>query len=61
MIIVGRENSQIDEPTNRSRASTGNAATEKIWTAAELLADEELWRVTDSSEDDDSNSEQPNK
>ena len=34
-----------------SRASTNQAATEKIWTAEELLADEELWRVTDSSED----------
>ena len=45
--------SQLDRPSE-SRASTDQAATEKIWTAEEILADDELWRVTDSSEDDDS-------
>lgn len=49
--------SQIDRNA-QSRASSGHAATEKIWTEAELLADDDLWRVTDSSEDDESADDQ---
>lgn len=45
--------SQLDRPSV-SRASTDHAGTEKIWTAEEILADDELWRVTDSSEDEES-------
>ena len=47
----------IDRQT-RSRATTNrNNDPEKVWTTEEILADEDLWRVTDSSEDEDSQEE----
>lgn len=44
----------------RSRATTAMKGTEdpdKVWTAEEILADEELWRVTDSSEEESAEEE----
>ena len=40
----------IDRKT-QSRATSKQYDPEKIWTEEEILADEDLWRVTDSSED----------
>ena len=34
-----------------SRGGSSHAPNDKIWTEEELLADEELWRVSDSDED----------
>ena len=41
----------VDRQT-RSRVTTKRGEEEKVWTTDEILADEELWRVTDSSEDE---------
>ena len=44
-----------------SRAETGKHDAEKIWTAEEILADEDLWKVTDSSEESSSEHEEEKK
>ena len=57
----GDDADEIIDRKTRSRATTNKAAAmdpDKIWTTEELLADEDLWRVTDSSEDDSAEEEQ---
>jgi hypothetical protein len=46
---------QLADRKTESRASSKREADdEKIWTADEILADSDLWQVTDDSEDEES-------
>ena len=53
---IGEEADYVDRKT-QSRATT-NHDPDKIWTTEEILADEELWRVTDSEGDEESEIEE---
>ena len=41
----------VDRKTGSRATSKGAHDPDKIWTTAEILADEDLWHVTDSSEE----------
>lgn len=43
-----------DRKTRSRATSNRDKDTDKVWTTAEILADKELWEVTDSSGDSDS-------
>ena len=51
----------VDRKTGSRASSTrpkGVDDPDKIWTVEEILADEEIWRVTESSEDEQSAEEE---
>ena len=46
-----KDEDYVDRQT-QSRATSKQGGEEKVWTTDEILADDELWRVTDSSDDE---------
>ena len=46
------EEELVDRKTGSRATSKASHDPDKIWTTAEILADEDLWHVTDSSEDE---------
>ena len=45
-----REDDYVDQKTGSRATSNRNGGDDKIWTEQEILNDEDLWRVSDSSE-----------
>lgn len=55
------EDNYNDRKTGSRATSHRNGEDEKIWTTDEILNDEELWRVTDSSEEESDEVEEAKK